>query len=208
MDFMEYVTSIELEDIERVFEEYRALGPLAGIILPMLEAFLPFLPLFLFVVANANSFGLWLGSLFSWIGTVAGSLIVFLLVRKFGQERFFRFLSRHEKVRRMMNWVERHGFGPLFIMLCFPFTPSAAINVVAGLSRINVWQFMLAAISGKAVMIFMMSYIGHDLRALVEQPSRTIVVVIIVVILWFIGRKIESRLNVTMIEKNMKRVKR
>ncbi|WP_243385793.1 TVP38/TMEM64 family protein [Bacillus kexueae] len=204
MDFIDFLLSIELEDIEALFEEYRALGPLAGIVLPMLESFLPFLPLFLFVIANANSFGLWFGSLFSWIGTVTGSVIVFLLVRKFGQERFFRFLSRHEKVRRMMNWVERHGFGPLFIMLCFPFTPSAAINVVAGLSRINVWQFMLAAICGKAVMIFMMSYIGHDLRALVEQPFRTVVVIAVVIILWFIGKRIESRLNVSLAERNKK----
>lgn len=204
MDFIDYLNSIDLEDIEKLFVEYRALGPLTGIILPMLEAFLPFLPLFLFVIANANSFGLWFGSLLSWIGTVVGSIGVFLLIRKFGQERFFRFLSKHEKIRKMMHWVEKHGFGPLFIMLCFPFTPSSAINVVAGLSRINVWQFVLAVITGKAVMIFTISYIGHDLRALVEQPIRTVVVVIIVGVLWFIGRKIEARLNVSLVEKGKK----
>ncbi|MDQ0162361.1 TVP38/TMEM64 family protein [Aeribacillus alveayuensis] len=202
MDVLNYLNSIELEDIEKLFAEYRALGPFVAILLPLAESFLPFLPLFIFVVANANSFGFWLGSILSWIGTASGSILVFLLVRKFGQERFFRFLSKHEKIRRMMNWVERHGFGPLFIMLCFPFTPSAAINVVAGLSRINIWQFVLAVLTGKIVMIFTISFIGHDLRELILQPFRTVIVFIMVVILWFVGKRIEAHLNVSFVQKS------
>jgi uncharacterized membrane protein YdjX (TVP38/TMEM64 family) len=46
-----------LENVMRLIEEYRSLGPLPGIMLPLIEAFLPFLPLFLFVMANANAFG-------------------------------------------------------------------------------------------------------------------------------------------------------
>lgn len=201
MDVLGYLNSIELEDIERLFEEYRTFGPLPGIILPMLEAFLPFLPLFLFVIANASSFGLWYGFFLSWIGTTVGSILVFILVRKFGQERFFRFLRKHEKVRRMMNWVERHGFAPLFLMLCFPFSPSAVINIVAGLSRINIWQFVLAVLAGKFVMIFTISYIGHDLYSLVEKPMRTVIVLLLVVILWAVGKRIESRLNASLVER-------
>src|SRR5690606_2303382 len=66
-----------LENIMDLIKEYRSLGPLPGLLLTMLEAFLPFLPLFLFVMANASAFGLWLGFLFSWLGATAGALIVF-----------------------------------------------------------------------------------------------------------------------------------
>jgi uncharacterized membrane protein YdjX (TVP38/TMEM64 family) len=88
----------------------------------LLEAFLPFLPLFVFVMANATAFGLWWGFFFSWIGAVVGAFLVFSIVRKFGQARVFLFLQKHKQVQRLTNWVENHGFGPLFIMLCFPFT--------------------------------------------------------------------------------------
>ncbi|NRG43616.1 TVP38/TMEM64 family protein, partial [Bacillus sp. CRN 9] len=77
-----------LENVLALIEEYRSFGPLPGILLPLLEAFLPFLPLFLFVMANANAFGLWLGFLYSWIGSVAGALLVFILIRKYGQAKF------------------------------------------------------------------------------------------------------------------------
>lgn len=205
MDIIAYLDSITIEDIEHLFHKYQALGPLPGILLPLLESFLPFLPLMLFVIANANSFGLWLGFLYSWVGSSAGSLLVFFIIRRFGRKRFLRFLSRHDKVKRMMNWVERHGFAPLFLLLCFPFTPSALVNVVAGLSKINTWQFALAVLSGKLVMIFMLSFSGYDLRALVEEPIRLTIVCVVMALLWFIGKKIEQRLNVSLIKRNDKK---
>ncbi|MFS0864152.1 TVP38/TMEM64 family protein [Fredinandcohnia sp. 179-A 10B2 NHS] len=187
---------VTLKNIEEVLKEYRSFGPLPGILLPMLEAFLPFLPLFAFVMANAAAFGLWLGFLYSWIGAIAGSLLVFFLVRKYGQKRFFSFVSRHRKVKSLVNWIERHGFGPLFILLCFPFTPSAAINLVAGLSRVSTPQFVLAVLCGKLVMIFTISFIGYDIRALFHQPVRTIIVLIIIFILWLVGKRVEAWLKV------------
>ncbi|MEK3805748.1 TVP38/TMEM64 family protein [Bacillus sp. FSL H8-0547] len=195
---MDYFT---IERMMEFFKDYRSFGPLLGIGLPLLEAFLPFLPLVVFIVANANSYGLWFGFLYSWIGSCLGALILFFLVRKYGQERFFRFISRHQSVQKMMGWIERHGFGPLFILLCFPFTPSAAVNVVAGLSKVSIWQFCLAVMSGKLVMIFLVSFIGYDLRAIITQPERTLIAAVVIFLLWLIGKQVEKRLNVRMLER-------
>lgn len=184
-----------LENIMKLIEQYRSFGPLPGIFLPMVEAFLPFLPLVLLVMANANAFGLWLGFLYSWIGASVGAYLVFLLIRRFGQRRFLSFLKRQPKVQKLMNWVERHGFGPLFLLLCFPFTPSAVVNIVAGLSKISYAQYMLAVLSGKMVMIFTVSFVGHDISSLITQPGRTAVVAIIIFVLWLVGKRIENKLT-------------
>ncbi|BCB02973.1 TVP38/TMEM64 family protein [Bacillus sp. KH172YL63] len=184
-----------LENMMDLIQQYRSFGPIPGILLPLLEAFLPFLPLVVFVTANANAFGLWWGFLFSWIGATLGALIVFLLVRRYGETRVFRFLRKNRQVSRLTKWVDRHGFGPLFILLCFPFTPSAVVNVVAGLSSISIAQYMLAVITGKMVMIFTISFIGYDIISLVKQPMRTVIVVAIIFVLWFVGKRIEIHLN-------------
>lgn len=186
---------LTLEGIMELIEKYRSFGPIPGILLPTIEAFLPFLPLVIFVMANANAFGLWLGFLFSWIGACTGALLVFFLIRKYGQRRFLVFLKRSPKVIRLMEWVEKHGFGPLFLLLCFPFTPSAVVNIVAGLSKISCAQYMLAVMTGKMVMIFTMSFVGHDLYSLITQPIRTAIVGIVIFILWFVGKRIEIRLS-------------
>jgi len=195
MDLNTIKELVTLENILEILEDYRSIGPVPGMLLPMLEAFIPILPLFIFVMANAAAFGLWLGFLYSWIGTCTGALLVFFLVRKYGQKRLFLFISRHKKIKSLMNWVEKHGFGPLFILLCFPFSPSAAVNIVAALSKINTVQFILAVLCGKLVMVFTVSFIGYDVRALFQQPIRTAIVGGIIVILWFIGKKLEVKLT-------------
>ncbi len=197
MEFDTFIDWFTMDNIMKLIEEYRSFGPLPGLFLPMIEAFLPFMPLFLFVMANANAFGLWVGFIISWTGASIGAILVFFIIRKYGQRRLLQFLKRHPQVQKLMNWVERHGFGPLFILLCFPFTPSAVVNIVAGLSKVSIAQYMLAVFAGKMVMIFTMSFVGYDIRSLVTQPLRTTIICIVIFILWYVGKRIEVRLNMS-----------
>src|SRR5690625_6623904 len=57
------------EYIMQLLQDYERLGPLPGILLPFIEALLPFLPLVVFVFANAAAYGLLKGFLYSWIGS-------------------------------------------------------------------------------------------------------------------------------------------
>lgn len=184
-----------MENIVELTQSYRAFGPLIGFLLPFIEAFLPFLPLFVFVFANATAYGLWIGFLLSWGGSVLGAYAVFLLIRKYGRARFMNFMTRHEKVQKLIHWVERNGFGPLFLLLCLPFTPSALVNLVAGLSNIRRHYYLLTVMAGKFVMVFTISFVGYDLRALFTQPIRTAIVILVIVLLYVIGKILEKRLN-------------
>ncbi|PIC69435.1 MULTISPECIES: TVP38/TMEM64 family protein [unclassified Sporosarcina] len=186
---------LSIDKVEDLAEQYEALGFFMGLIPTFLEAFLPFLPLFVFVIANAIAFGFWLGFLLSWAGTVAGSYVVFLLVRRFGGNKFFSFLTRPKKVQQLIQWVERNGFGPLFVLICFPFTPSALVNLVAGLSNMNKKNYLFVLMLGKLVMIMMITFIGYDVRALVTQPIRTLIMFVVIFLLWLVGKWFERRLT-------------
>ncbi|PJK18192.1 hypothetical protein CQS04_04080 [Chryseomicrobium excrementi] len=184
-----------METLEEIMYSYRTLGPLIGILLPMLEAFLPFLPLVVFIVANVTAYGLLYGFVLSWAGSVLGSYLVFLIIRKYGRARILNFLTKHQRISRLIHWVERNGFGPLFLLLCFPFTPSAIVNIVAGLSNIRKSTYLTALILGKLIMIFVISFIGADIRALISQPLRTALVAAVIALLWAIGKYFEKRLD-------------
>lgn len=183
------------ENIKEFLEQYRALGPLPGIFLPFLEAFLPFLPLFLFVAGNAFVYGLWLGFLYSWVGTSIGTVLVFFVIRKFARHRILRFITKLKKIQQTMHWFERRGFGAVFLIFCFPFTPSSLVTVVAGLSQINAISFMLAAFLGKMMMIFIVSFIGHDFFDLLKDPVQLILVSVLTFILWLGGKYLEVKLK-------------
>jgi uncharacterized membrane protein YdjX (TVP38/TMEM64 family) len=183
------------ETLTNLTHDYRALGPLIGVLLPFLEAFLPFLPLVVFIVANVNAYGMLFGFLLSWVGSAAGAYTVFLVIRKYGRARVLGFITKHEKIQKLILWVDRNGFGPLFLLICFPFTPSALVNIVAGLSNIKKKTYLWTVTLGKLIMILVVSFIGSDIKALVTQPVRTIIVVLIVVMLWFVGKSVEKRIN-------------
>ncbi|WP_339261600.1 TVP38/TMEM64 family protein [Lysinibacillus sp. FSL K6-3209] len=196
-----------VENMEHIAAQYRTLGPIMGILLPFLEAFLPFLPLVVFVVANASAFGLWIGFLLSWLGSVAGSYAVFLLVRHFGKHPKFRFVTGSKKVQKFIKWVDMNGISPLFVLLCFPFTPSVIVNIVAGLSHIHKKYYLTVLLAGKFVMIFGMSVLGYDLKSLITSPVRLISAGVAIVLLWWIGKLMEKRLNAR-VERDLKRVRK
>ncbi|MCA0983860.1 TVP38/TMEM64 family protein [Halobacillus yeomjeoni] len=176
-------------------EQLESFGPLPGILLPLLEAFLPILPLVVFVLANSVVYGLLKGFFYSWLGAVIGAISVFMIIRKLGDKRFFKFITKQRQVKRVMTWVEEHGFGPLFLLMCFPFSPSAIINIVAGLSKVNRQQFILAVLLGKSVMIFTIAYVGSSIASFAQNPVKTIVVGVCILLFWVIGKYIEKRIQ-------------
>lgn len=187
---------MDIDHIQQTLESYSQFGPLPGILLPFIESFLPFLPLIVIIAANANIYGLGFGFLFSWIGVTAGALSVFAICRVLGRRVKNRLMRRFPKSERFFNWVERRGFTPLFLLACFPFTPSVVITVVSGLSRVPFHTFLLATLLGKAVMIFCISLLSFDIANLVDEPWRIFVSITAVLVMWFGGRSLESRYQV------------
>lgn len=204
MDIHAFKEWFTIENMMNLIDQYRSFGPLPGILLLILEAFLPFLPLVIIVLANANAFGLWYGFLISWAGASGGAILVFLVIRKFGNTRILSFLRKNRQVKKITHWLEAHGFSPIFLLLCFPFTPSAVVNIVAGLSKINIFQYILAVVAGKMVMIFIVSFVGYDLVSLIKNPLKTVGVFLIILVLWFIGKRIEARLAKKMEKKEQR----
>lgn len=180
------------EKVIELLEKYESLGPLPGILLPFIEALLPFLPLFVFVMANSAAYGLLKGFIYSWIGASLGAICVFLAVRKLSDWKYIAKLKENKQVIKVTEWVERKGFSLLFVLLCFPFSPSAVINIVAALSSISLKRFVLAVILGKSVMIFSLAYVGVSIFEFAKNPLKTTIILVCIVLFWIFGKQIEK----------------
>ncbi|GAA3329936.1 hypothetical protein GCM10020331_080430 [Ectobacillus funiculus] len=92
---------------------------------------------------------------------------------------------------------EKRFWSYFFILFCLPFSPSALINVVAGLSRISQRQFALALFAWKGCYdFFIISYVGHDLLSFVQKPLKTAIAVLVIfpaLVCW--EKKVEVRLE-------------
>ncbi|WP_409346452.1 TVP38/TMEM64 family protein [Paenibacillus sp. MBLB4367] len=190
--------NLDMAQVEQWLLDYASLGPLPGIILPLSEAILSFLPLFVIIIGNASAYGLWLGFLYSWIGTSLGALLVFWLARRFGKRFSIVIVRKFPKTERLFKWSERKGFTPLFLLYCFPFIPSLLVNIASGMSAVSFKTFLAALLMGKAVMVFVISFVGHDWQAFISQPWRIAVLVVMLFLLWFAGKKLEKRFQLEM----------
>ncbi|WP_054817012.1 MULTISPECIES: TVP38/TMEM64 family protein [Paenibacillus] len=193
MNWMETITSLDWHDVEHWLKQYEALGPLPGILAPMAESFLPALPLVAILIANVNAYGLGEGVLLSWIGVVCGSISVFAIFRKFGGRLRGWIERKHPRSEKLVHWLEQHGFTPIFLLACFPFTPSSLVNIIAGLSKVPMHTFVLATALGKGVMIFLVSFAGHNLDSLLKHPLKIALIFLVFFIIWLFGRKLESK---------------
>jgi uncharacterized membrane protein YdjX (TVP38/TMEM64 family) len=188
-----FMKGINMAQVESWLQEFSNLGPLPGILLPFIEAFFPALPLIVLVMGNAAAYGLWLGFLYSWIGVCLGAICVFWIFRFFGKRLSMFIKKKMPGTQKFFNWIGEKGFTPMFLLFCFPFTPSVLVTAAAGLSGVAFSTFIVAVLTGKSVMIFMMAFIGHDWQSFIHQPWRILIAILVLVLLWLGGKKLEQR---------------
>ena len=189
LDIMSMLTE---ENMKQLLERYREFGPFPGMLLTFMKSFIPPLPTIVIVGVNAAVYGLWLGFLYSWIGMVSGCLVTFLLVRKISSYPYFTRWALKPRVAKSMIWVQRNAFSYVFLLSIFPVGPFVVINIAAGVARMRILSYLIAVIIGKAIMVFYVSYIGHDVRSFVEHPIQLVYVLLFIGASLFISKKIES----------------
>ncbi|MHA2854613.1 TVP38/TMEM64 family protein [Paenibacillus sp. HGF5] len=189
LDIMSYFTQ---SNLEWFLDQFRALGPLPGILLTFLKSFVPPMPTIVIVGVNAAVYGLWAGFLYSWIGMVAGCLTTFLLVRKISGTPLIERWAKKPKVQRGMRWIQRNGFSYVFLLGILPVGPFVAVNVAAGLARMNVMSYLMAVTLGKGIMVFCVSYIGANLSDFMAEPFKLLGVLAFILLSLWGSRKLDS----------------
>lgn len=190
---MDFLMELDEQQLLELLQRFRALGPLPGLLLPFLKSFVPPLPTIVIVGGNAAVYGLWLGFLYSWIGIVAGCVTSFLIVRRFSDLPFLRRYMKLSKVQRSLVWIRRNAFSYVFILSLFPVGPFIVINVVAGFVRMRFASFLIAIACGKAVMVFAVTLIGHDIGHFLRNPLQIGYVVLFVLLSLWLSKKLERK---------------
>ena len=174
-----------------------SIGPIAGILLIILESILPMLPLSVFITLNMISFGSFFGFLISWISTIIGCMLSFTLFRYFFQKKLYRFIKRKEqdKFAGIMKTISNIKFSNLVILIAIPFSPAFFINIAAGVSKIKTEKFFLAAIIGKMVMVYFWGYIGTTLLESLTDITVLFKIAFLLVLAFFVSKIVEKKLK-------------
>ena len=186
------------EIINTVVLFLQSLGIVGGFFLVLLESIIPALPLSVFIAFNIMAFGKIVGLIISYIATITGCTLSFLLFRYVIKDKIRKLLSvkSKKKVDSLMKKISNIDFNLLVIIIAIPFTPAFLVNIAAGLSDIKIRKFIIAILIGKIAMIYFWGYIGANLIDSLKNPIILVKIIVIILIAYVISKILEKVIKV------------
>ena len=118
-------------------------------------------PQIMLIAAAVVAFGPMTGFAYSWIGTMASSLVGFYLGRMAGAQTLERFSG--EGVQRFMRLIGRNGFFASFIVRLVPSAPFIVVNMAAGVTPMRVVDFLFGTAIGIVPKIVLTAFAGNSI---------------------------------------------
>lgn len=134
------------------------LGPLIFILLQILQVVIPIIPGGISSAAGVLIFGPMMGFVYNYVGICIGSIIIFLLGRRYGKPFILSMVS-DKTYNRYSGWLEnQHRFDKLFTLVIFlPVAPDDALCLMAGLTNISLKKYTAIILLAKPLSIFLYS---------------------------------------------------
>lgn len=148
------------------------LGPIIFILIQILQVVIPIIPGGISTAAGVLIFGPYAGFIYNYVGICIGSIIIFLLGRRYGKPFILSMVS-DKTYNKYVGWLDNQNrFEKLFALAIFlPVAPDDALCLMAGLTNISVKKYTWIILLAKPLSIFLYSmaliYGGHFLSGLI-----------------------------------------
>lgn len=138
------------ERIRNIIQNY---GKNASFIYILLFSILPifFFPVPILAIAAGISFGLLEGVLYTIIGAMINSSIMFIMAKKFAKDKvieIFKTKISKKWYDKLISIEKNNGFLIIFLMRLLPIAPYNVINYLSGLTEISFLKYSIATFLG------------------------------------------------------------
>ncbi|EGP4721649.1 TVP38/TMEM64 family protein [Enterococcus faecium] len=134
------------------------LGPVIFIFIQILQVVIPIIPGGISTAAGVLIFGPYAGFIYNYVGICIGSIIIFLLGRRYGKPFILSMIS-DKTYNKYIGWLDNQNrFEKLFALAIFlPVAPDDALCLMAGLTNISMKRYTLIILIAKPLSIFLYS---------------------------------------------------
>ncbi len=139
-----------VETLQAYISTFGIFAPLTLILIQALQVILPVLPGFLGCIVGAGMFGAFGGFWCNYIGISAGSIIAFLLARRFGSG-IVKQMFPADKYEAVVKWVtqKKSYTAVLFLAILLPLAPDDFLCYFSGLTGMSTKKFTWIIIVAK-----------------------------------------------------------
>ncbi len=152
---------LNLTDFQATARELGVWAPIVFVVFYAVGViFLPSTP---FMILSGILFGFKLGFLYSLIGGLTSSILVFKISRHLGKEWVENILQK-----KYLNQIERYnqrlgsnGLFDLIVLRILPIMPLNILNILMGISRISTRNYIIGTVFGLLPSILITVYFGN-----------------------------------------------
>lgn len=153
-----------------------------------------FLPSIFISAANGVVFGVFQGTLVSWLGETIGVIISFFFMRTLFRNKAKELI---EKSKMLSKLDEYSTWQSMAIARAVPYSPNGLVTALGALSHISYKDYIIGCLLGKLPSVAIEVFVGHDVVMLEEHSLRLTILVIVVVIvdggLWYWHRRKKAK---------------
>ena len=139
-----------------------AWGGLGIIALMIIHSFIPF-PAEIVTFIAGHEFGVFWGSVYSWIGAMLGAALAFALSRYIGRDFVTRFMTASQ-AQKLDTWTGDNNARGFLIARFIPIIAFNLINYAAGLTKVGWWTFLWTTGVGILPLTVLFVYLGERMR--------------------------------------------
>lgn len=140
------------------FEQYQSLAVGISLLISMLIAILGLIPSVFITGANIIFFGIYQGTLLSFLGEALGAIVAFSLYRKGLRKWSQPMLSSFPRVQKLLDAKGKDAFLLILSLRMLPFIPSGLVTLAGAVGQVSWITFALASSLGKAPALLIEAY--------------------------------------------------
>lgn len=156
-----------------------------------LVSMIPFAPIPALAAFIASKHAFFPGLGINLLATILGSVLLFLLSRNLLRHVALKYLLKRQDLTKYFTLIEKNGFLAVLLGRIIPVLPSAGINLIAGISNVNLGAFIAATFLGKLPTILAYSLAGHQIAA--GNWNTVFIIMLYVLVLFLIGKKLKQK---------------
>ncbi|MEF9952242.1 MAG: TVP38/TMEM64 family protein [Clostridium sp.] len=161
-NIIDFIANMDIVALKEYILSFGIWAPIISFCIMLLQSIIAPIPSAMITISNAAIFGWWQGAMLSWVSSLTGATMCFVIARILGREAVYK-VTNKLAIRKIDKFFDKHGKYTVLISRLLPFMSFDIISYAAGLTSMGFTSFIVATAIGQTPTIILYSYLGESL---------------------------------------------
>lgn len=179
---------INFEDLKKTLSIYDEEAKYIYFLVCFLQPIILPVPEPVTIMAGSSVLGSFNGAVIGACGSIIGIITMFILSRYISEKVIKRFINNN-KIEKFNRYIKRNEIIVILGLFIFPILPDEVICIGSGLSKIDIYKFIIVAFIAKLITSFSLSYSLEIIKIDFNMTGVIVIIGIIAAVIKFFKNK-------------------